>query len=424
MIGGQALFFLVHGHGATLRAHQHLVLGVLEVAVRDHATVLARRRQSRLVDQIGQVGAGEARRAARDGLDVHVGGQGHILHVDAQDAFTARDVGVRHHHLTVETAGTQQGRVQHVGTVGRGDQDDVLGRLEAVHLDQQLVQRLFALVIAAAQTGAAMTAHGVDFVDEDDAGGVLLGLFEHVAHAAGADADEHFDEVRPRDREEGHARLPRDRAGQQRLAGAGRAHQQGALGDLAAQTLELARILQEVDDLLQFVLGLVHAGDVLEGLAALVFGQQLGLGLAKAHGPARPALHLAHEEDPHPDQQGDGQDAKEQAHPDRLAARLGVDLDPRLQHGGHQLFVGIDGGGGEALAVLQLAVHLVDPHRHLLDVAGVHPLHQFGIAHDFGPSARRLTGHAVHRAALGQGRIARQQRQNDHAGDRQITQVH
>ena len=106
VIGGQALFFLVHRHGAALRAHQHLVLGVLEVAVRDHAPVLAGRGQRRLVDQVRQIGAREAGRAARDGLDVDVGGQRHVLHVDAQDALAARDVGVGHHDLTAEPAGS------------------------------------------------------------------------------------------------------------------------------------------------------------------------------------------------------------------------------------------------------------------------------------------------------------------------------
>ena len=80
-------------------------------------------------------------------------------------------------------------------------------------------------------------------------GRVLLGLLEHVAHARGADADEHLDEVGAGDREERHLGLARDRARQQRLAGTGRADHQHALGNLAAELLELARILQEVDDL-------------------------------------------------------------------------------------------------------------------------------------------------------------------------------
>ena len=41
-----------------------------------------------------------------------------------------------------------------------------------------------------------MAADSVDLVDKDDAGRRLLGLIEHVADAAYADADEHFDKVR------------------------------------------------------------------------------------------------------------------------------------------------------------------------------------------------------------------------------------
>ena len=159
--------------------------------------------------------------------------------------------GTRHHDLTVEAAGTQQRRVEHVGTVGRGDQDDAFIGLEAVHLDQQLVQRLLALVIAAAEAGAAMAADGVDFVDEDDAGRVLLRLIEHVAHAASADADEHLDEVGAGDGEERHIGFAGDGAREQRLAGAGRADEQRAARDAPAELLEFLRIAQELDDLLQ-----------------------------------------------------------------------------------------------------------------------------------------------------------------------------
>src|SRR4029078_12442809 len=92
-----------------------------------------------------------------------------------------------------------------------GDLDDALVGLEAVHLDQQLVERLLTLVVAPAEAGAAMAADRVDFVDEDDAGRVLLVLLEHVAHARGADADEHLDKVRARNREERHVGFARDR---------------------------------------------------------------------------------------------------------------------------------------------------------------------------------------------------------------------
>ena len=161
--------------------------------------------------------------------------------------------------------GPQQRRVEDVRPVRGGDQDDVVLHLEAVHLDQQLVQRLLALVVTAAEAGAAVAADGVDLVHEDDAGRVLLGLLEQVADARGADADEHLDEVRAGDREERHAGLAGDRAREQRLAGAGRAVEQHALRDPGAERLELLRVLEELLDLLQFLDGFVDARDVAEG---------------------------------------------------------------------------------------------------------------------------------------------------------------
>src|SRR5690606_11208786 len=107
--------------------------------------------------------------------------------------------------------------IEHIGTVGRRDEDHAVVPLEAVHLHQQLVERLLPLVVAATQTGAAMAADRVDLVDEDDARRVLFALLEQVAHAARADPDEHLDEVGARHREEGTPRFTRDRAGEERL---------------------------------------------------------------------------------------------------------------------------------------------------------------------------------------------------------------
>ena len=78
-------------------------------------------------------------------------------------------------------------------------------------------------------------------------------------------------------------------------------------GMLAAEPLELAGIAQEFDDLLQVLLGLVDAGDVLEGDAAMRLGQKLGARLAEAQRLAAGALHLARQEYPHADQRDERQ---------------------------------------------------------------------------------------------------------------------
>src|ERR687893_786452 len=157
------------------------------------------------------------------------------------------------HDLAVEAAWAKQRGVEDVRAVGGRDEDDVVLHLEAVHLHQELVQRLLTLVVAAAEAGAAVATHRVDLVHEDDAGGVLLGLLEQVAHARGADADEHLNEVRAGDREERHAGLTGHGAREQRLARARRAVEQHALRDAGAERLELLRVLEELLDLVQLL---------------------------------------------------------------------------------------------------------------------------------------------------------------------------
>jgi hypothetical protein len=50
--------------------------------------------------------------------------------------------------------------------------------------------------VPAAEAGAAVSPDGVDLVDEDDAGRVLLALQEEIARAR-RPRQEHLDEVRP-----------------------------------------------------------------------------------------------------------------------------------------------------------------------------------------------------------------------------------
>ncbi len=230
-------------------------------------------------------------------LEVDTGGERNLARVHPQDPLAATHVGRVDHDLPVEPARTEQRRIEHVGPVGRGDQDHAVVRLEAVHFHEQLVQRLLALVVPAAEAGATVAADRVDFVDEDDAGRVRLALLEEVAHAARADAHEHLDEVGAGHGEEGTARLAGHRLGEQRLAGARRAHQQRALGQPTAQPGEFLRILQELDDLLQLGLGLVAPGHVGEGELGRIAGEELGLRLAERECAASARLQLAQQED-------------------------------------------------------------------------------------------------------------------------------
>ena len=140
-----------------------------------------------------------------------------MLRVYAQYRLAALEVGQLDGDAAVESARARQRGVERLGPVGRGEYHDAVVALEAVHLGQQLVQRLLALVVAHRSRVAAL-ADRVYFVDEYDAGGFLLRLLEEVAHLRRAHADEHLYEFGARYREEGHVRLARDGLREHRLA--------------------------------------------------------------------------------------------------------------------------------------------------------------------------------------------------------------
>jgi len=323
---------------------------------------------------------GETDGAARQDLDVDVVGHRDLAGVNGEDAFAPAHVGTVHDDAAIETARAQQRRIEHVRAVRGRHQDDAFVRFEAVHLDQQLVQGLFALVVTAAEAGAAMAADRVDLVDEDDARRVLLALLEQVAHARRADADEHLDEVGAADREERHVRFTRDRAREQGLAGSRRAHQQHALRNTAAELLELLRLFQELDDFLQLALRFFRARDVAERHLLLRRRRQLRLALAERQRLVAAALHLAHEEDPETNQEQDRRPREQQRGPRRGGRFFRLDDDLLVEQAVDETFVLRRQCRPEFLLGQHLAGQLIAGDRDRRDLTRVHPVDELGEA--------------------------------------------
>ncbi len=301
-------------------------------------------------------------------------GQRLVLGVHREDRGTPAHVGAVDDDLAVEAARPQQRRIEHVRPVGRGDQDHAGVLIEAVHLDEQLVQRLFALVVAAAEAGAALAADRVDLVDEDDARRRFLGLFEQIADARGADADEHLDEVGTGDREERDAGLAGDRAGQQRLAGSRRPEQQHALGDARAERLELLRVLQELDDLAQLFFGFFDPGDVGEGHLRPVFTLEFRARSAEGERLTPAALGLPQQKEQQQPEQQERHEVEDQLQHRRRGRALGRHLDVVLQHRRNEVAIVRDRRLELVVrvALAELADDVVTRDRHLGDLVALH----------------------------------------------------
>src|SRR6266498_2370851 len=110
--------------------------------------------------------------------------------MDGQDLQAVLAVGQWHMDLAAESPRPQQCRVQHVQPVRGADYDDILVGPEAVELDEELVERLLALIVAV--DAATALGDGVDLVDEHDALARLPGRREERR------SEEHTSELQSR----------------------------------------------------------------------------------------------------------------------------------------------------------------------------------------------------------------------------------
>src|SRR5581483_7264329 len=124
--------------------------------------------------------------------------------------------------------------------------------------------------------------------------------------AAGADADEHLDEVRAADAEERGVGLAGDGLGEEGLAGAGGADHEDAYGDAAAEFLEFLGIFEEINQLGDFLAGFLDAGDVFESDFVFLLVEHAGAAFAEAHGAFAGHFDLAEDEEIN-----DGEDEEE-----------------------------------------------------------------------------------------------------------------
>ena len=266
--------------------------------------------------------------------------------------------------LLAEAAGAQHRLVERVDAVGGGDADDPAVRVEAVELDEQLVERLLALVVAAMLTLLRFLASASNSSKKMIAAGWRAASANSARTRAAPRPTIISTNSEPATGKNGTPACP-ERLRQQRLAGARRAVEDHAARQLGAEPLELLRLGEEHEQVLQRVDDLVDAGDVAEArVRDLDLGGAAALAAAAAEPvhrrPALLARHQgakAHDHDEHQDQREHRERARARRLVDDLDARAGIREPPR------ELLVGdrVARGGLPAVAQRQLrdALHRI-----------------------------------------------------------------
>ena len=205
------------------------------------------------------------------------------------------ELGQRHDDLAVEAAGAQQGGVEDVGPVGGRHHHDALGGLEAVHLGEHLVERLLALVVAAAEAGAALAADRVDLVDEDDRPAQLAGVWNRSRTRLAPTPTNISMKSEPVTDRNGTPASPATARAMSVLPVPGGPTSSTPLGMRAPISPNCSGVFRKSTTSRDLLLHALVAGDVGEGRARPLGGVGLGPRAADRHDPAhlalRPALH-------------------------------------------------------------------------------------------------------------------------------------
>ena len=309
VIGHQ--FIVLFGADARLflRPEQHFHIRRLNFLHTDQVFILLGSKQRRLVEQVGKISPGEPDGGLRNLAEIHSRFHRFLARVDFENLFPPFDIGIVDGDLPVKTTGTEQCGVQNVGAVGCRHDDDALVRAETVHFHKQLVQRLLALVVSAAQARAAVTTDGVYLINEDDCRRGAPGGFKQVAHARSAHANVHFHKIRAGNGIERNVRLAGNGLGKQGFTRAGRAYEQYAVRNARAQLGIFLRVFQKFDDFNQFLFFLVGPGNVAEiDLILIALRCLLGFGAPEGIELGVLAVHGAERDEP---DDHDGDDEKD-----------------------------------------------------------------------------------------------------------------
>jgi hypothetical protein len=136
------------------------------------------------------------------------------------------------------------------------------------------------------------------------------------------------------------------------------------------------RFAEELDDLAQFLLGFIHAGDVLEGHLLLLHGEQARSALAEAEGLVSAGLHLADHDEPQCAEKNEWREVQQPRRPSASLRFANVYVHALFTQG--LIHVRIVGGdcGLETVSVGVLAVHFGAGDRDFLDLGLVNVGHE------------------------------------------------
>ena len=105
--------------------------------------------------------------------------------MDLEDLHASLLVGESDLNFPIKSAGSEQGRVQGVGSVGRHDDLHLAQNIKPVHLVEEFHQCPLDFSVSRGSLTEPPASDGVNLVHEDDAGLVVPSVVEHLSDEPG-----------------------------------------------------------------------------------------------------------------------------------------------------------------------------------------------------------------------------------------------
>mmetsp|Transcript_50067 Transcript_50067/g.89873 ORF Transcript_50067/g.89873 Transcript_50067/m.89873 type:complete len:210 (-) Transcript_50067:380-1009(-) len=203
MVGHELPLFLGHHSVLLLQANRDAFQSTGDVILINLCLVLSCCHDGSFIEEIGEVCARHAWSLTSNGSKIHTLRQGLVASMNFQDFSAALHIRRVNLNLPIKAARAHQGLVQDVRPIGGCNHDYTIVALEAIHLREDLVERLLPLIVASTHASTTLTANGVDLINENNAGSLLLGLLEDVAHSRCSHTNKLLNELTSRGLDEG-----------------------------------------------------------------------------------------------------------------------------------------------------------------------------------------------------------------------------
>ena len=195
VVGNGAPFLFGHNAALLFWPSYHALHSLFYFVHTNYLLMTTRCKKCSFIQKIGQISARKSRRQFCKCPKPHIGCKWFILSMNLKNGFSAFNIGGINLNTSIKTTRAQKCWVQNVRTISCSNKNNCVTLCKTIHFYQQLIKRLFALIMTTANSSSTLTANRIYFVDKNNGRSCMFCLLKEVANTRSAYANKHFNKI-------------------------------------------------------------------------------------------------------------------------------------------------------------------------------------------------------------------------------------